>query len=215
MGGWHDTNMKDENTTLRQAHEDWQWTLLPRFSIDWHLILNLSGVSLLLKEIQKNGESTRLFSEVGDNGARSSDCLLDRAIVVKLGKAAPGAKILSCFDHHNMDLTLGAKTLDELLVLIVLAVLGQAAQTGCSAIQGLGAFMKTLLESTMDHGLFKNLNVGRKKRKSVRNEMGCGNQKWDGSVKSLTSFKASRTLISTSSTGAGASATSSSAMVSD
>lgn len=56
-----------------------------------------------------------------------------------------------------MDFTFCAKSLDELLVFLILAILGQTAQTGRSAVQGLGAFVKSLLESTMDHGLFKNL----------------------------------------------------------
>jgi hypothetical protein len=112
-----------------------------------------------LKEIQKNRKGTGLFPKVSNDSARSSYCLLYRTIVVKLGKTAPGTKVLSSFDHDNMDFTLGTKTLDELLVLVVLAILGQAAQTGCSAIQGLGTFVKTLLESTVDHGLFKDLKV--------------------------------------------------------
>jgi hypothetical protein len=123
--------------------------------------LNLSGVSLLLKKVQKNRKGTSLFTKISDNGARSSDSLLDGTFVVKLGKTTPGTEVLSCIDHDNVNFTFGTKALDELLVFLILTVLGQAAQSGRSAVQGLGAFVKTLLKSTMDHGLSKNLS-GRK-----------------------------------------------------
>jgi hypothetical protein len=131
------------------------------FQIDLHLNLNLSGVSLLLEKVQKNRKSTGLFSKVGDNSTRSSNGLLHTTIVVKLGKTAPSTKVLTSFDHDNMNFTFGAKSLDELLVLIVLAILGQAAQSRRSAIQCFGTFVKTLLKSTVDHGLSKNLRGGK------------------------------------------------------
>jgi hypothetical protein len=56
-----------------------------------------------------------------------------------------------------MNLTLSTESLDELLVFLILAVLGEAAETGCAAIQGLGTLVETLFESSVDHGLLQDL----------------------------------------------------------
>ena len=119
--------------------------------------LDFSATGLLLEEVQKNVERPALFAEIGDDAAASSDSLLDAPVIVKLRESAPGAKLLPGFDHHNVDLALGAECLDELLVLLVLAVLGKAAEACRAPIQRLRAFVKTLLETTMDHSLLKNL----------------------------------------------------------
>jgi hypothetical protein len=112
-----------------------------------------------LEEIQKDGKSTGLFTEISNDGARSTDSLLDTTIIIELGKPTPGTKVLSGLDHDNMDFTFGTETLDELLVLVILAILGEATETGRAAIQSLGALVKTLLESSVDHGLFEDLIV--------------------------------------------------------
>jgi hypothetical protein len=112
---------------------------------------------LFLEVVQEDRKSTSLFTEIGDDSARSTDSLLDRTIIVELGKSTPGTKVLSGLNHDNVDLTFGTKSLDELLVFLVLAVLGQATKASRSAIQGFGALVKTLLESSVDHGLFKDL----------------------------------------------------------
>lgn len=112
-----------------------------------------------MEEIQKDGKSTGLFTEIGNDGARSADSLLDTTIIIELGKSAPGTKVLSGLYHDNMDFTFGTESLDELFVLVILAILGEAAETGRAAIQSLGALVKTLLESSVDHGLFKDLIV--------------------------------------------------------
>jgi len=60
-----------------------------------------------------------------------------------------------------MDLTFGTETLDELLVFLVFTVLGKATQTGSASVQGLGALVESLLQTSVDHGLFQNLFVDR------------------------------------------------------
>ena len=121
--------------------------------------LDLGSIGLLLEVIQENREGAGFFTKVGDDGAGRSDGLLDAAVVVELGESAPGTEVLSGFDHDDVNLTLGAESLDELLVLVVVAVLGEAAETGGASVQGLGALVESLLQSTVDHGLFQNLVV--------------------------------------------------------
>jgi hypothetical protein len=110
-----------------------------------------------LKIVQQHRKSAGLLSKVGNDSARRTDGLLDTSIIILFGKTTPGSKVLSIFDHDNVDLTFGTESLDELLVFLVLTVLGQTSETGSSAIQGLGAFVKTLLESTVDHCFFQDL----------------------------------------------------------
>jgi hypothetical protein len=126
---------------------------------------------LLLKVVQKDTKGTSLFTKLGDNSARSTNGLLHTAIVIKLGKSTPCSKVLSGLNHNNVNLAFGAKTLDELLVFLILAILGKTAETSSSAVQSLGAFVKTFLKSSMDHGLFKDLLSERKKQKLVKGIM--------------------------------------------
>jgi hypothetical protein len=128
--------------------------------------LELGSTSLLLKKVQEDRKSTGLFSKISDNSARSTDSLLDTAIILKLGKSAPGAEFLSGFDHDDVNFTFGAKGLDKLLVLLVLAILGKAAETGRTTVESLGALVESLLQSTVDHGLLEDLMI--RKRVGIR-----------------------------------------------
>ena len=109
------------------------------------MCLKFSFGSLLLQVIQKNRKRSCLFSEVGDDRTRSTDGLLDTAIVFKLGKTAPCAKFLSGLDHKDMDFTLSTKCADKLLVLFVLAILSEAAETSRTAVKCFGALVESLL----------------------------------------------------------------------
>ena len=117
-------------------------------------------IGLLLEVVQKDGEGAGLLAEVGDDGAGSADGLLDVALLVELGEAAPGTKVLAGVDHDDGHLSLGAEGTDKLLVLLVLAVLGEAAEAGGTAVQGLGALVQSLLEAVMDEGLLEDLLEG-------------------------------------------------------
>jgi hypothetical protein len=52
-----------------------------------------------------------------------------------------------------MDFTLGAESTNELFVFLILAVLGETAETGRAAVKSLGALVESLLESVMDKSL--------------------------------------------------------------
>ena len=126
-------------------------------------------IRLLLEVIEKNRQRASLLPEFGDDRAARPHGLLDLALGVELGQPAPRTQILAGVDHDHGHLALGAQSADELLVLLVLAVLREAAETGGAAIEGLGALVKPLAESVVYEGLLQDLRVG---RASERNEDG-------------------------------------------
>ena len=127
------------------------------FCMSFDIANTLLLVGLLLEVIEEDGEGAGLLAEVGDDGARRADGLLDVALLVELGEAAPGAEVLAGVDHDDGHLALGAEGADELLVLLVLAVLGEAAEAGGAAVEGLGALVQALLETVVDEGLLEDL----------------------------------------------------------
>ena len=56
-----------------------------------------------------------------------------------------------------MNLTLGTKGPDELLVFLVLAVFGKTTEASRAAIKSLGTFMQSLLQTTMNSRFLKDL----------------------------------------------------------
>ena len=115
------------------------------------------AIGLLLEVVKQDSQCPGLFTEVGDNSAAGPDSLLDLTLGVQLGQSAPGTQVLSTVNHDHGDLTLSAQSTDELLVLLILAVLSKAAKTGGTAIKGLGALVESLTESVVDKGLLKDL----------------------------------------------------------
>jgi len=103
--------------------------------------LILSSISLLLKVVKKNGEGAGLLSEIGDDGTRGAHSLLHRAFSIELGKSTPRTEILPAVHHDDGHLSLSAQSTNELLVLLVLAVLGEAAEAGRATVEGLGALV--------------------------------------------------------------------------
>lgn len=93
-------------------------------------------IGLLLEVVEKHRQRARLLPKFGDDGAARPDGLLD---------------------HGH--LALGAQSADELLVLLVLAVLREAAETGGAAIEGLGALVKPLAESVVHESLLQDLRL--------------------------------------------------------
>jgi len=125
--------------------------------IDTEMSLFLA-IGLLLKVIKKNGQSACLFTEVGNDSTTGPDSFLHLTISIKLGQSAPCTQILAAINHDDGDFTLSAESADELLVLLVFAVLSETAETGRAAVESLGAFVKSLTETVMNKGLFENLD---------------------------------------------------------
>ena len=80
-----------------------------------------------------------LLSEVGDNGDRALHGLADVALSIKLGKTAPLTDLSTRVSHDQVDTGFGAQSLDKLLVLLVVAVLGKDAKASLAGIESLHA----------------------------------------------------------------------------
>jgi hypothetical protein len=55
----------------------------------------------------------RLLTEIGNDGSRSVDCLLDITIIIDLGQSTLGTRVISSLDHDNMAFTFGAESLQS------------------------------------------------------------------------------------------------------
>jgi hypothetical protein len=114
-------------------------------------------ISLILEVVKEHRKRARLLPEVGDDRAARPDGLLHLTVGIKLGQSTPGPKVLPGVDHDHGYLPLGAQGAYELLVLLVLAVLSEAAQSRRAAIEGLGAFVQSLAQSVVNEGLLQDL----------------------------------------------------------
>lgn len=64
-----------------------------------------------------------------------------------------------------MDFTFGTESANEFLVFLILAVLGQTAETRRTTIQCLGTLVESLLEAIVDESLFQNLHDTRETKR--------------------------------------------------
>jgi len=110
-----------------------------------------------LEVIQKNSQSPGFLTKISDDSAGSTDSLLDTTFFIELGKSAPGTKVLSRVNHNDGDLSLSTKSSNKLFVLLVFTVLGETAETGGAAVEGLGTLMKAFAETIVDEGLLEYL----------------------------------------------------------
>lgn len=118
---------------------------------------SLLVLSLILKVILEDSQSTAFLTELSYNTARSSYSLLDGTIIIELGESTHGSKVLSIIHHNDRNFSFGTKGTDELFVLFVLTVLGEAAETGRAAVKCLGALVESLAETIVDKGLLQDL----------------------------------------------------------
>ena len=102
-------------------------------------------VGLFLKVIKQNWQGSCLFPEVFDDCTRCPYGLLHTPIIVELRQSTPSTKVLTTVYHDYRHLSLLTKSADKLFVLLVLAILGQAAETSLAAIEGLGTLVKAFL----------------------------------------------------------------------
>ena len=99
----------------------------------------LNLLLLGLDVVEDHVEGRALLAEVSDHGDGAADGLADVALSIELGEAAPLTDLSAGIGHDQVNTGLGAKGLDQLLVLLVVAVLGKDAQASRSAVQGLHA----------------------------------------------------------------------------
>ena len=96
---------------------------------------------LLLKVIKENRQGASFLAEVSNDGATRPNRLLYLTFGIKLSQSTPGTEFLSSFNHDDGDFSLGTEGTNELLVLLVFAVLGKAAKTSGTTVKSLGTLV--------------------------------------------------------------------------
>ena len=102
-------------------------------------------------------KTLRLDAVVLDDDARAADDLARVTLTVDLAQTGPGAKNLRISDLDQVDLVLGAKSLNELDVLGLRARLDEHAQVRLALVQGLRALTETTGETVVNEGVLQDL----------------------------------------------------------
>lgn len=118
--------------------------------------LNANNLLLLgLDVVEDHVEGRALLSEVSDDGDGAADGLADVALGIELGEANPLTDLSAGIGKDQVDTGLGAKGLDQLLVLLVVAILGKDAKASISAVKGLHGLVKTTAKTVEDKRLLE------------------------------------------------------------
>ena len=102
-------------------------------------------------------ETLALDTVVLDDDARASNDLAGVALTVNLAEASPGTEDLGVTDLDQVDLVLGAESLNELDVLGLSAGLDENAKVGLTLVERLGALTKTASKTVVDECVLQNL----------------------------------------------------------
>jgi hypothetical protein len=102
-------------------------------------------------------ETLRLDTVVLDDDAGAANDLTGVALLVDLAEASPGAEDLGVSNLDQVDLVLGAESLDELEVLGLVASFDQDAKVGLALVEGLGCLTETTSETVVNESVLQNL----------------------------------------------------------
>jgi hypothetical protein len=100
--------------------------------------------------LEEDLEGGRVGTVVGDDDTRAANDLAGLALAVNLGETGPLAEDLGVRDLDELDVVLGAESLDELGVLGLGAGLVQDAEMGLSLVEGFGALSESSSQSVVD-----------------------------------------------------------------
>lgn len=136
---------------------------------------HLPGVEVLEEDVALLG----LLTPVADNAARAVDNLAGITLTVenacrtvvsttlwmgegvgRCTKTSPFTKLLAISNLDERDLVLGAKSLDKLLVGILIAVLVENAHVSLATVESLGGLAETTSKTVVDEGVTKNAFQG-------------------------------------------------------
>ena len=93
----------------------------------------------------------------GDGNGRAADNLAGRSLLVDLAEAGPLAELLVVVNLEQVDAVLGAESLDELGVVLLVAVAGKDNKVGLALVNGLDSLAKTTGKTVVNKGALQNL----------------------------------------------------------
>jgi len=117
----------------------------------------LEFTSAVLEVIQEDVESLALDSVLLDNNAATANNLSRVALTVDLAETSPGAQDFRIPNFDQVDLVLGAESLDKFDVFCLSASLDENAQVGLALVQGLGALAETASKTVVNESVLQHL----------------------------------------------------------
>lgn len=111
----------------------------------------------VLEVVQEYVQAFGLVTVVLDHDARAADNLARVALLVDLAKTSPLTKDLGVTNLDQVDLVLGAESLNELDVLSLRARLNENAKMGLALVKSLGRLAKAACKTVMDESVLQDL----------------------------------------------------------
>lgn len=119
-------------------------------------VQSLLGAEVLGEELVSLGVNTVL----GDHSHAAADDLARVAVAVNLAEAAHLTQLLLVGDVHNGHVAVGAESLHQLGVVLLLDGLGQEADVGTVSIDNLGALVDAALQTVVLESVLDDLLNG-------------------------------------------------------
>ena len=111
----------------------------------------------VLEVVQENVQALAVSTVVLDDDTRAANDLAGVTLLVDLAETSPGTEDLGVTDLDQVDLVLGAESLNELDVLSLRAGLDEDAKVGLTLVEGLSALTETASETVVNEGVLQDL----------------------------------------------------------
>ena len=115
--------------------------------------LTLAALEVVLEDVA----ALALRAVLLDDDARAADDLARVALAVDRAEASPCAENLGVSDLDEVDIVLGAESLNELQILRFSDGLDENAQVRLALVESLRTFTETARETVMDEGVLQDL----------------------------------------------------------
>ena len=153
-----------------------QWTGLRRGSLFCHRREREDGSQLtltVLEVIEDNVQTLAVGAKVFDDDTAAAYDLAGISLTIDFAETSPGAQNLRVTDFDEVDLVLGAESLDELDVFGLGTGLYQDAKVSLALVQGFGALPETASETIVNECVLQDLLDRNSVSASVDSRMEC------------------------------------------
>lgn len=117
------------------------------------------GLTILtaLEVVEHDMETFTVLTVIFDNHASAADDLAGIALTIDFAQSCPSTENLGISDLDEVDLVLGAQSLDKLDVLRLSAALDENSKVSLALVQGLGTLAQTTGETIVHEGILQDL----------------------------------------------------------